>query len=203
MMETRSQSFGEDRKLSFVDRFGIWLSNRRILKLVRGENIHSIADVGCGFNANLSHSLRHLVTRSFLVDVALSDDLIRSNEFETYVGALPDVLNDLPQASIDLVILNSVLEHLDQPNESLRKLKSLLADGGTIFVNVPTWFGKVLLEFLAFKLHLSPPEEMEDHRRYYSKRELWLSLRACGFTPSKIRIRRHKFGTNVYAIVTI
>jgi trans-aconitate methyltransferase len=202
-METRSHSFGEDHKLTFVDRFGIWLSNRRILKLVKDDEVRSVADIGSGFDANLSRSLRTLVSRSVVVDVALSDEMVSSPEFETYVGSLPDVLGEIPQRSIDLVILNSVLEHLDYPIESLEGIKLLMADGGTLFVNVPTWFGKVLLEFLAFKLRLSPQEEMEDHRRYYSKRELWLALRTSGFTPSKIRIRRHKLWTNVYAIVTI
>jgi trans-aconitate methyltransferase len=202
-METRSHSFGEDHKLTFVDRFGIWLSNRRILKLVKDGEVRSVADIGSGFDANLSRSLRTLVSRSVVVDVALSDEMVSSPEFETYVGSLPDVLGEIPQRSIDLVILNSVLEHLDYPIESLEGIKLLMADGGTLFVNVPTWFGKVLLEFLAFKLRLSPQEEMEDHRRYYSKRELWLALRTSGFTPSKIRIRRHKLWTNVYAIVTV
>jgi hypothetical protein len=72
---------------------------------------------------------------------------------------------------------------------------------GILFVNVPTWLGKKVLEFLAFKMSLSPATEMEDHRRYYNKKELWLDLRTSGFSPSKIKIRRHKFGTNVYAIV--
>jgi len=155
-METRSHSFGEDHKLTFVDRFGIWLSNRRILKLVKDDEVRSVADIGSGFDANLSRSLRTLVSRSVVVDVALSDEMVSSPEFETYVGSLPDVLGEIPQRSIDLVILNSVLEHLDYPIESLEGIKLLMADGGTLFVNVPTWFGKVLLEFLAFKLRLSP-----------------------------------------------
>jgi 2-polyprenyl-3-methyl-5-hydroxy-6-metoxy-1,4-benzoquinol methylase len=97
--------------------------------------------------------------------------------------------------------MNSVVEHLDNPVATLESIRNILSPGGVLFINVPSWLGKTLLEFLAFKLHLSPAEEMEDHRRYYSKRELWLELRAAGFTPSKIKIRRHKFLTNVYAIV--
>lgn len=202
-METRFRSFGEDRKLTFVDRFGIWLSNRRILKLVKDDGVDSVADIGSGFDANLSRTIRTLVKRSIVVDIALSDEIQESREFETYVGYLPGVLSEIPDGTVDLVILNSVLEHLDHPIESLEAIKKLIADGGTLFVNVPTWFGKSVLELLAFKLHLSPQEEMEDHRRYYSKRELWIALRSSGFTPSKIRIRRHKLWTNVYAIVTI
>jgi hypothetical protein len=87
-METRSHSFGEDHKLTFVDRFGIWLSNRRILKLVKVVEVRSVTDIGSGFYANLSRSLRTLVSRSVIVDVALSNEMISSTEFDTYVRYL-------------------------------------------------------------------------------------------------------------------
>lgn len=199
-MSVRSSSFGEGRKLTFADRLGIWLSNRKILKLMKKHQVRVVVDAGAGFDASLSRASRDLVSRSIVVDVALNTELIESGHYETYIGALPHVAAQMPQDCADLVILNSVLEHLDFPEESLAGLRLLLKDGGLIFVNVPTWFGKVILEFLAFRLSLSPREEMEDHRRYYSKRELWMALRSSGFTPSKIRVRRHKFFTNVYAI---
>jgi trans-aconitate methyltransferase len=168
--------------------------------LIKQSHVVSIADVGSGFNASLARSARHLVDRCLVIDVTLDDELIASSEFDAYVGALPDVLDSVPKHCVDVVILNSVLEHLDDPIESLKGLRELLTENGVIFVNVPTWFGKIILEFLAFKLRLSPPDEMEDHRRYYSRRELWQSLRSSGFAPSKIRVRHHKLRTNVYAI---
>ena len=45
-----------------------------------------------------------------------------------------------------------------------------------LFVNVPSWWGKTALEFSAFRLGLSPAEEMNDHRRYYDPRDLWPKL---------------------------
>ena len=87
--------------------------------------------------------------------------------------------------------------------ETLANIRTILNPGGTLFINVPSWLGKRVLEFAAFRLKLSPVEEMEDHRRYYNKRELWLELRSSGFAPSKIKIHRHKFGTNVYAVVKV
>lgn len=113
---------------------------------------------------------------------------------------MPDVLNQLPSASIDLIVLNAVLEHLDDPINALKEIKRLLPPNGILFVNVPSWFGKRILEILAFKLHLSPADEMEDHRRYYNKKELWLEIRAAGFFPSKIKVRRHKLGGAIYSI---
>ncbi len=197
---TRTNSFGEHHKLTFVDRFGVWLSSRRILKIIKKNNVNSVGDFGCGYDAIFSQSIRTKIDRCVLVDVGLSEELIRAKQYETHVGHLPSVLSNVTPESLDLVIMNSVLEHLDQPIEVLEKIQSLLVPNGIVFINVPTWFGKRILELLAFKLHLSPAEEMEDHRRYYRRSDLWLSLRKSGFLPSKIKIRHHKFGTNVYAI---
>ena len=147
--------------------------------------------------------IRHLVDKMVIADVSLNQELIDSIEFDTYVGILPKVLENIATHSLDLIVMNSVLEHLDHPVETLANIRTILNPGGTLFINVPSWLGKRVLEFAAFRLKLSPVEEMEDHRRYYNKRELWLELRRSGFLPSMIKIRRHKFGTNVYAIAKV
>jgi 2-polyprenyl-3-methyl-5-hydroxy-6-metoxy-1,4-benzoquinol methylase len=47
-------------------------------------------------------------------------------------------LNDLPtEANYDLVLLVHVLEHLNSPRESLRRMRGLLRDGGRLYVEVP------------------------------------------------------------------
>jgi hypothetical protein len=80
-------------------------------------------------------------------------------------------------------------------------VKEILAEGAVLFVNVPSWRGKIYLEFAAFQINLAPREEMEDHKRYYSKRELWLEIREAGFMPSTIKVKKSKFGLNISAIV--
>jgi hypothetical protein len=70
-------------------------------------------------------------------------------------------------------------------------------------INVPTWLGKRFLELSAFRFGLSPAEEMNDHKRYYDPRDLWPMLVAAGWRPSEIRIRRHKFGLNTFAVCRV
>jgi len=200
---TRSSSFGQNYEQSIVDRLGIWLSTRRIVRLTKSSRAQSVGDFGCGFNAELARQIRHLVVKMVIMDVALNQELIDSAEFEAHVGILPGVLENVTNHSLDLVVMNSVLEHLDNPVATLENIQTILRPGGILFINVPSWLGKRVLEFAAFRLKLSPAEEMEDHRRYYNKRELWLELRRSGFSPSKIKIHRHKLGTNVYAIVRV
>jgi hypothetical protein len=75
-----------------------------------------------------------------------------------------------------------------------------LAPGGTCLLNVPSWRGKFFLEFSAFRLGLSPESEMDDHKMYYDRRDLWPLLVQAGFRPSRLRCFPHKLGLNTFAV---
>ena len=108
-----------------------------------------------------------------LVDVALADDLKADRRVTAIEGPLPDALEPIGEDSLDVVLCISVLEHLWDPAALLRELRRVAAPGGVCLVNVPTWRGKRSLEFSAFRLGLSPAEEMDDHKSYYDPRDLW------------------------------
>ena len=78
----------------------------------------------------------------------------------------------------------------------------LTKPGGTCVFNVPSWRGKWFLEFSAYRLGLSPKEEMDDHKAYYDVKDLWPLLVKAGFVPSNIRCFAHKFGLNTFAVCT-
>jgi len=197
----RSTSFGEGHELTFVDKFGTWLSSRRLLKIMKNADGKVVADIGCGYDARFGMSLLARVGRLILVDVSFNPDLTRNPNVKCISGTLPTALGGIESNSVDYVILNSVLEHLDDPSETLRELRRISKSGsGVCFVNVPTWLGKVALESSAFRFHLSPAFEIDDHRRYYSVHELWQALRDAGFMPSEMTVRRHKFGLNANAV---
>jgi predicted SAM-dependent methyltransferase len=99
----------------------------------------------------------------------------------------------------DVVLMNSVLEHIFDSQGILSLCHRLLRPSGTLLVNVPTWLGKVFLECSAFRLGLSPKVEMDDHKMYYGKRDLWPLLVRAGFRPSAIHLKYHKFGLNLFA----
>jgi SAM-dependent methyltransferase len=109
---------------------------------------------------------------------------------------LPAVASD----AFDVTLCLSVLEHLWDPAMALRELRRVTAPGGVVLVNVPSWRGKRALELAAFRLGLSPPDEMDDHKWYFDPRDLWPILVRAGFKPSEIRCRRHKFGLNTFAV---
>ena len=196
---TRSTSFGQSGRVTYVDKIGRWMSTRRARSVFKKQLMTTAADVGCGYDAALGRLLFRDVVSVHLFDVSVKRNLNANNEF-IHEGLLPFALNQIGDSICDAMLMNNVLEHLRDPDETLALVFLKLAPNGVLFLNVPTWRGKKLLEFLAFKLNLAPADEMNDHKTYYDMRSMWPMLVKAGFRPENIKIRTHKFGTNLYAI---
>jgi SAM-dependent methyltransferase len=202
-VETRSTSFGQATKLSVVDRFGVYLSKRQIRRTVGDLTGRDVGDFGCGYNASTMRRYLRVVASAALVDLSLAPDLLRMPKVTAIQGALPDAVAALPSASLDVVLCMSVVEHLWQPEATIAEFRRLLRPGGVCAINVPSWLGKRALEYSAFRLGLSPAEEMDDHKMYYDPRDLWPLLVKGGFRPHNIRVFRHKFGLNTFAVCRV
>ena len=199
MPMTRTTSFGEGYRPTWVDRFGVWLSGRQIRHFVPSFAGKVVADLGCGHNATFSRSILHEVERLVLVDVSLATDLKATPNVQAIEGGLPGALRELPNQSVDVVLIVSVLEHLWEPERALAEIRRILRPHGTCLVNVPSWLGKRYLELSAFKLGFSPAAEMDDHKIYYDVKDLWPLLVRAGFKPSEITCFSHKGGLNTFA----
>jgi len=90
-----------------------------------------VVDVGCGYHASVARSLLPEVASIALVDVAISPALCSHPKVRAIEGSLPEALREIPDGSQDLVICNSVLEHLWEPLETLREVWRVLAPGGS------------------------------------------------------------------------
>ena len=201
-MTQRSGAYGEDREPTVVDRFGVWLSGRAVRRHAQLDG-RRIGDFGCGYQATFARSLLGTASELTLVDLNLADDLKDHQRVRAIEGPLPDTLSQLESGSLDVVLCLSVLEHLSEPQRMLDEIHRLCAPGGVALINVPTWRGKRFLELSAFRFGLSPAEEMDDHKRYYDPRDLWPMLVAAGWPPSAIRVRRHKFTLNTFAVCRV
>ncbi len=195
----RAHAYGESR-LTVVDRFGVWLSRRPVERVVARYARPAVLDIGCGYEAMLLRGLRPRIEHGVGVDVRVSAAARAVEGLRFLESTAEAALDVLEPSSFDVVLLISVLEHLWAPAEALARCRSLLRPGGSLVVNVPTWLGKRALEFSAFRLGLSPAAEMDDHKMYYDPRDLWPLLTRAGFKPSAIRMRRHKFGLNLFAV---
>jgi SAM-dependent methyltransferase len=196
----RSGAYGQHRGLTPVDRFGVWLSARALRRHVTNFAGLRLGDFGCGYEARFVRSVLDEVGHATLVDVALAPDLKTDPRVTVVEGALPDALRGIDDDSLDLVLCISVLEHLWDPVSLLRELRRVAAPGAVCLINVPSWRGKRFLEFSAFRLGLSPAEEIRDHKTYYDPRDLLPLLTQAGFRAHEIECYKHKFGLNTFAV---
>ena len=190
----RDMAFGQDGRITAVDRAGVWLSGHQIRRTVGSIDGKDVGDFGCGFQATYMRTVLARVRSATLVDISLADDLKSRPNVTAIEGKLPDILEGLPNQSLDVILCMSVLEHLWEPGKTLTHFRRLLRPGGVCAINVPSWQGKRALEFSAFRLGLSPASD---------PRDLWPLLVAAGFMPHGIRCFRHKFGLNTFAVCKV
>jgi SAM-dependent methyltransferase len=198
---TRREAYGQ-RGLSPIDRLGVWLSLRAVRGAVDWSVRPRVLDLGCGYDATLLRALRPLMAGGLGVDVSIAPSAREEPGLSFVEDTIEAALPRLDDAAFDVVLAINVLEHLWHPQDALRACHRVLAPGGTLAVNVPTWAGKAFLELSAFRLGLSPAAEMDDHKMYFGRRDLWPLLVRAGFAPSAIRLRYHKGGLNLLAIAT-
>ena len=192
------ESYGQ-QGLTFADRFGVWLSQKAIRRYLPNRNDLEALELGCGYRATQLVALGPRLKRGVGIDFHIAPELHALDGFTFYEGTIESTLPKIEQERMDVILLISVLEHLSEPAGILAMAERLLKPGGILLINVPTWIGKRFLELSAFRLGLSPKVEMDDHKMYYGKRDLWPLLVRAGFKPSLIKLKYHKFGLNLFA----
>jgi SAM-dependent methyltransferase len=95
-----------------------------------------LLDLGCGE----AHYLKEAAKRGWTclgVDVSpsIAGPLPREIGVQVFEGTLEEA--DLPQASFDCVLANSILEHVPNPRQTLGDIRRVLKGGGVALVVVP------------------------------------------------------------------
>lgn len=200
----RNKSLGQEHGLNLIDSFGIYLSNKRITnEIAKLKKPINCLDIGCGFEAKLLLSLIPYIESGAGIDIYIAGHLKEVKKVRFIEGYFEDALKKLEDEKFNLILCISVIEHLYDPDIILQKIRTVLSRDGVLLINVPTWRGKFFLELLAFKSKLSKNAqiEMDDHKMYYDKRDLWPLLIKAGFKPSQIEMSYHKFGLNLFCKV--
>ncbi|GEM_PF-2623819 len=137
-----------------------------------------VLDAGCG-DAWLLHSLK--AKRKVGLDTQRHQRLSMQGIefFQASVYSLP-----FPSASFDVVVLNSMVEHLKDANKALRECRRTLKKGGKILVWMPTAQSDWLLKLLSSLGLLGRFR----HERYYGLEEFAAMLERAGF-----RVLRKEF----------
>jgi len=155
-----------------------WFQARREIVLAVADQVLSrgarVLDVGCG----TGYVLERLQERyeAFGVDVSpLALDLCRARGLDRVAPGGAHDLSAVAGRRFDGVFLLDVLEHLDDDADALRRLREVLAPGGVVIVTVP-----------AFMFLWSPHDEVNQHRRRYTRDQLRAALVRAGFDVERI-----------------
>ena len=102
------------------------------------ENLNendTVLDVGCG-NGALTYDLGKKVKKIIGIDINENNIIIAKNKFSRknieYIHG--DILTEIPNQRFDVIILSNVLEHIDNRQELLKKLKK---SASKILLRVP------------------------------------------------------------------
>lgn len=141
-----------------------WVGREKIIRTLVGEHIDtsvklSIADVGCGFGANIS-MLRQYGDVTGLELNAEAIEIIKNkwgNSVSTVRWNSPDPLS----SRFDLMLLGDVLEHIPDDAGAIHWIYDHLLDGGQALITVP-----------AHQFMWTQMDDVLDHHRRYSKKTL-------------------------------
>jgi SAM-dependent methyltransferase len=137
-----------------------------------------VIDIGCG-NGGF---LLQLQQRGFVVEGTERTSASASrvpDGIRVHVGDLLDI--DLPAGAYDAVTIWHVFEHVRQPLETMRKMRSLLKLGGRLLIEVPNAASAQAERYGTHWLHHDPPR----HLFGFGPRSLGDLLRATGFEIEK------------------
>lgn len=188
----RKKSHFQERE-PFLEKFLQNLRFRKIFPYVkRGSRV---LDIGCGYNGALLSKLSPDISEGVGIDVSVGKKKIAEN-----IKLISQNNAKLPRDYFDLVTCLAVVEHLENPKVILTKAYKSLKKNGKLILTTPSLIAKPILEFLAFKLKVISEQEIKDHKKYYSKKEIVDLLFSCGFKQKNIEVKYFTFGLNTFVI---
>ena len=152
---------------NFLDKIIAKFRYSQVDKYVTYES--NIVDIGCGQEGKFLLKNKNKILYGYGFDYKIKNRKVDNITFinNSNINGFP-----LDNESIDTIFLNAVLEHLNSPKAILLDCLRILKKNGSIIITTPTPESKVLLEFLAFKLHIINESEIKEHVHYYSKEDI-------------------------------
>ncbi|MDR0846454.1 MAG: class I SAM-dependent methyltransferase [Lactobacillales bacterium] len=160
-------------KYNKMERLIAWFRYEKVISVLKKHQGGVMVDIGCGTDGTLLNNVEQYLSvgygfdRDVPVDFINDGSKIKLNHIDDLHAGL-----DLADESADNVTLLAVFEHLEKPEVILAECHRILKPGGRLICTVPTWMAKPILEFMAFKLKVIDVDSIEDHKRYYSKKQL-------------------------------
>jgi cyclopropane fatty-acyl-phospholipid synthase-like methyltransferase len=167
--------------------FDTFIAKWRLKKVINHIQVgDTVLDFGCGSQAYLLNQVRSKIKRGVGLDYEISN----VNAYENIFLQSFCFIDKMPfKCEFDKITMLAVLEHieLDIIDSIFSEFNRILKHGGEILMTTPTPTGKILLEFLAFKLKIISQHQIADHKKYYSRRDVIEIAQRFGFLLKKYK----------------
>ena len=177
---------------TFLDLFLRLWRVHRVLPFIKKVPDCRLLDIGCGWEARFLREVEPYITKGVGLDPKAP--VLEQETKLTIMRERLDRVLPLEPASFDVVTMLAVLEHLSEPRAIVEEVWRVLRPGGWFVGTVPSYLGKPLMEFLAYRLHIISEEEIRDHKSYYGHKSLRALLTSTGF--SEIGHKYFQLGMN-------
>lgn len=164
------------------DRILIEFNVRTIAPSFRGP---AVLEIGCADG----EMTRYLV-RAFRHVTALDASAQQTRAVRRKFGSRVEVVTSLvetykPSRQFNTIIMAHLLEHVARPRAILRRAQRWIAPGGRLIIVVPNAdslhrLAAVKMGLLPMKTSLNARDHALGHRRVYSRRTLWQTVRGAG-----------------------
>jgi ubiquinone/menaquinone biosynthesis C-methylase UbiE len=180
----------------FINSVRCFLQKRCLLKLLRQSKNKTLVDVGCGYHAFFLQACKDKFGSLIGIDYSVNTDSLEKMGIEYRQGDALSVLSGMQNASVDAITFFSIMEHINTQVELLKECRRILKDDGIVYVNSPSWFGKIILEDVIirfFDRKKKYAEQVDTHCTYFSISKMWQYLRDAGFVSSEIKVWHSNF----------
>jgi len=147
---------------------------RRLLDLVKTNNMKFILDLGCGDASRLIGLKKALGDQINATgyDLAFQDKILskgRKCGVNLYEGNIEDELPRLFNNSLDLIIMSQMIEHVINPELVLKEINDKLKPGGLLFLETPDLSG---LDYFLFKKYFWGGYHIPRHIHLFNQNSL-------------------------------
>ncbi len=143
------------------------------------EKAQKILEVGCG-EGKFSTILTEQGKETWAIEPdKASADIAAKTLNKVLYGTIDEKLSEIPDNSFDVIVMNDVIEHLTEPWDDIKKLKSKLKDDGVFISSIPNVrYAKNLFHVLFKRDWKYSDDRILDitHYRFFTKksiRRLW------------------------------
>ncbi len=154
-----------------------------------------LLEIGCASGFFLSEVKKYVKTAT---GVELTKEYVKYA-----VGQGLDVqesLDEIPDASCDLIFMFHVLEHIDDPIQFLKGVKKKLSRNGRLVIEVPN-VDDILVSHYKIKPHLDFYWEIA-HNYYFSKTSLGKVLEKAGYQYEIFPLQRYDLSNHMNWMIT-